>query len=707
MRSLNRVHSWTTVRVELIHVNDISMDSITVKIERLPGRMGFFTSIFSSSAISYRLTKDRMNHTGRRKLPIASGTFFAATSEQMVACVRAALTIGAMAIFPATALAQTSGLITVGPFPGGTTTTPNAVTGDGSLVVGSADISGGASRAFLWTPAAGMVNLGVLNAGINSFAYGVNSNGTVVVGEATDGVAGNALRAYRWTQSTGMVSLGVLPGGGNTSTATAVNGNGTVVVGYAQLGPLGSPQAFRWTQAQGMVSLGRLNNGGVSQANAVSSDGSVVVGRSQDGAVGVSVHPERAFRWTQSTGMVSLGVLSGGFTSNAMAVSGDGSIVVGNADVPGANRAFRWTQADGMVNLGVLNAGTNSLAYGVSSDGAVVVGQATDGAANNVNRAFRWTQSTGMQSVETWLRANGIRVATDITSSASGVSADGSVVVGQLANNLGFIARVSPTGSGLISLQDVSTSLSGNNAASVQAASLGELVLNGAHSRPLAHRVASGRSCAWASGDFGRDDHESRDGRIGLAEVGGCHGFSPDLQASISVGQSWSRQNLVFNGASDARANYGIAELLGRVTDGLWASSAVLYQSGNIDAQRGYLNAGAQDFSRGRPGVHTTALRVRVDWDDAAHLGKATVTPYADVTYVRSEIDTYTETGGGFPARFDARTEKDTELHLGTDVAYPLSSNTTLRGRLEAAHRFETTGASNNGTMRMYGRSLM
>jgi probable HAF family extracellular repeat protein len=582
------------------------------------------------------------------------------------------------------------------------------------------------------------MDLGVLGTGHESFANAVSSDGSVVVGRASDATADDVSRAFRWTQATGIVSLGRL-NGGKGSAAFGVSGDGSVVVGTAWDGIANDSRAFRWTQAGGMTSLGCLNDGGnalagcYSAANGVSGDGSVVVGFSSDGRRTDRVLGLRAFRWTQAAGMVSLGALNGQTDSVARGVSSDGSVVVGESWtttlVPGVGsvyspyRAFRWTQSSGMANLGVLNGGSMSLANAVSANGNVVVGQADDGAAGGARRAFRWTQGSGMQTVETWLRSNGVSVPAAITNNANGVNADGSVVVGETTNHSAFIARVTPAsdggqpdrqggsgsggqpdrqgsfGSGLVTLQDLSTSLSGNSSAPSQAAAVGSLALNGNHSRPLAHRVGPGESCFWTGGDVGRNDHEDRGGRFGLGEITGCHRFESGIQGSLSVGASSSRENLPFNGDSKARGTYGVAEILGRVYGNLWATGSLFYLSGDINANRGYLNAGTQDFSRGRPGMQSTALRLRLDWENAAELARTQLTPYVDVSHANNHIEGYTETGGGFPVRFDPRAEKVTELRVGTDALHPISSKVTFVGRVEAAHRFEKTGASTSGTV--------
>src|ERR1039457_3761262 len=100
-------------------------------------------------------------------------------------------------------------------------------------------------------------------------------------------------------------------GVGSNSVAKGVSADGQVVVGWS------NSQAFRWTQTNGMETLGLLGGGTYSFAYAASMDGAVIVGQAGPG--------QKAFRWTAATGMVGLG--SGSLYANA--VSWDGQISVG------------------------------------------------------------------------------------------------------------------------------------------------------------------------------------------------------------------------------------------------------------------------------------------------------------------------------------------------------------------------------------------
>jgi len=236
--------------------------------------------------------------------------------------------------------------------------------------------------------------------------------------------------------------LGFLPGPITFSTAAGVNADGTVVVGEGLTIP-SHGQAFRWTAASGMVGLGFLPGRDFSTANGVNADGKVVVGSSARFRL---PPPVQAFRWTAATGMVGLGFLPGDNESLANGVNADGTVVVGQAnDASGHGQAFRWTAETGMVGLDFLPGGTSSNANGVNASGKVVVGQALD--ASGANQAFRWTRATRMQSVLTLLLAAKVVTMTGWQlRSANGVSADGTVIVGDGVDPLGqsqaWIARL-------------------------------------------------------------------------------------------------------------------------------------------------------------------------------------------------------------------------------------------------------------------------
>lgn len=113
--------------------------------------------------------------------------------------------------------------------------------------------------------------------------------------------------------------------------------------------------------------------------------------------------------------------------------------------------------------------------------------------------------------------------------------------------------------------------------------------------------------------------------------------------------------------------------------------------------QRGYLNAGTHATSSGEPDVDTWAVRARLDWENAASIAGAGITPYADLSYSEAKLAAYTETGGGFPARFDARKDKAAELRVGANATKPLGADLKLIGTLEATHRFQKEGDQTTG----------
>lgn len=255
--------------------------------------------------------------------------------------------------------------------------------------------------------AVGITALGGLpGGGGGSYGAGISADGNVVVGYAS---AGNYSQAIIWTRSGGMVGLGYMPGATYNGTyAYAASADGTVVVGAGKT-TYWTGEAFRWTAATGIVRLGLLPGGSAfpnanSFANAVSADGAVLVGWSA-----TTNGSNRAFRWTEATGMVGLDVLPDCTASGARGMSADGGVVVGFAKIPMIPTPCRWTQADGMAVLQPTLRGADNEAYAVSADGNTIVGSTS-------TEAFRWTKAVGSAAM------GGMR--------ANAISADGSVAVG-------------------------------------------------------------------------------------------------------------------------------------------------------------------------------------------------------------------------------------------------------------------------------------
>jgi len=273
----------------------------------------------------------------------------------------------------------------------GTDSRATAVSADGAVVVGYNTTAGGVtSRAFRWTSGAGMVDLGTLG-GSDSIANDVSADGGVVVGYGY--LAGNAaFHAFRWANGAiggvagnpQMYDLGTL--GGTNSWAAGVSSDGTVVVGTGYITGNAAYHTFRWTAGTGMVDLGTLG-GTSSYASGVSADGAVVVG----GSFIIGDVATHAFRWTGGV-MSDLGTL-GGRDSDAWGASADGGVVVGQSGITGnvATHAFRWTQAGGMQDVAAWLAGagvtlpagwTLTRANSVTDDGTVLVGFGDNPAGN-------------------------------------------------------------------------------------------------------------------------------------------------------------------------------------------------------------------------------------------------------------------------------------------------------------------------------------
>lgn len=117
--------------------------------------------------------------------------------------------------------------------------------------------------------------------------------------------------------------------------AADVSGDGSVIVGTLR-SLQGGDQAFVWSETAGATRLEYLPDTNDNGATGVSDDGRVVIGTSNYLKRGSPVENQipdeatRSFRWTADGGMEDLGFVAETDSIKANALSGDGSVIVGD-----------------------------------------------------------------------------------------------------------------------------------------------------------------------------------------------------------------------------------------------------------------------------------------------------------------------------------------------------------------------------------------
>jgi len=161
--------------------------------------------------------------------------------------------------------------------PSGTSEILTAAAGD--YVVGQGPTFG--ANAFRWSPQGGRESLGSIAPGPyipqnQSSANALSSDGSFIVGTAIvipSGLTTSVGTPYRWTPQTGMQPLLRLDGSALAGTANDVSADGSVITGYAILDGSGR-SFFRWTEATGYQFFTALNSAGFGR---ISGDGSTII----------------------------------------------------------------------------------------------------------------------------------------------------------------------------------------------------------------------------------------------------------------------------------------------------------------------------------------------------------------------------------------------------------------------------------------------
>lgn len=250
-----------------------------------------------------------------------------------------------------------------------------------------------------------------------------------------------------------------------------------------------------------------------------------------------------------------------------------------------------------------------------------------------------------------------------------------------------------------LTLADVQASLLSTGAGIQSSLSSVSTLVNGAHSRPMSRRVAKGEKTFWVAGDWGNDNHDGRDGTTGLAELGIGYNFGP-AQINLSFGKTWADQDLVHGGDLDVDGKYLMIEGILPVSqeNGVYATLGAYRHWADADIRRGYLNMGSREVSTASPDSRSWGARARLDWENAFTVQSTRFSPYVDLWHTRTKLDSYTESGGSFAARFDSRDDDVTEMRLGTNAALPIeNTGFELVANLEYTRRFDGSADGTTG----------
>jgi uncharacterized membrane protein len=286
-----------------------------------------------------------------------------------------------------------------------------ALSGDGLTAAGFCERTTGLVGV-TWRAQTGLQPLQIPAGSTYVIGQAVNGDGSIVAGHKKN-ASGQSLLPTKWVNG---VPTSLDNPMGNAE-ARALSSDGSIIAGLSYNGT--TPQAARWTSS-GMQPLGTL--GGHSLGMAISANGSVIVGDAVVTGLG-----DRAYRWTAATGMVALSSPQFWLGTHASGTNAAGDVIVGWAEV---GYAFRWTLSGGMENLGTIGGAARSLA--VSADGETIVGLAqVFGPQVSGPHATLWTRATGMIDLNTYLPTLGVDLTGLTLTQCNAISADGKTIVGE------------------------------------------------------------------------------------------------------------------------------------------------------------------------------------------------------------------------------------------------------------------------------------
>lgn len=313
-----------------------------------------------------------------------------------------------------------------------------AISGDGTTIVGYCEDSALPERAFRWK--AGAIE-SLDDEGLGSAAYGVSANGQVIVGSVTrtDDFDGNTPEPAAWTNSVLEVYLSDADRNNATtdspSVLTDVSASGTIAIGVTGANGLAYWDVTSATlYGPEPVTLWFAPYGG--EMNAISDAGTTMTGNYG------SPSSHSAVYWTEAGGKDGLTTLA--VTGNVPAgLSADGSTVVGRSN----NQAVVWSSPEETPEL----LGAAGTAVAASADGGLIVGVGDLGGAGNEPFITDRTDLVGLTQA---LLDAGVTLTGWTLTHVTDISSDGTRLVGSGKNPDGVVQafRVDLSDTGIVGL---------------------------------------------------------------------------------------------------------------------------------------------------------------------------------------------------------------------------------------------------------------
>ena len=480
-----------------------------------------------------------------------------------------------------------------------------------------------------------ITDLGTLrsdNSGI-SHPFGFNSDSSIVVG-SSDWDGGIRVRATVWSGSNWATKteLGTLKSDNTgSSVARGANGDGSVVFGFSDWDGDGNSRAAVWSGSgwATKTNLGtlRTDNTGGSDAIAISSDGSVIVGSAD------SDRSQRATVWSGSgwATKTDLGTLKSDNSgeSSAWAASGDGSVVGGSAENnDGDQRATVWSGSgwNTKTDLGTLRTDNSGVSRvnAFSSDGKFALGLADND--NGDYHAVVWNlRSLNIRPTDT----------ANTRASLSLLSADTASLLAQRAR-------------------------AAENLLGGCRADGGKFCYSAGYRRDIGHG-ASSRGADFAFG----------------------YGISDNFDAAVSLAVPARAEE---NGSHRLKSGVGIG-LSARLHNGAgwYAVPAAAFETDKTRIRRPHLNGTESPENTVRTKGRAYSLTAGRDYGTS---GEKTLGWYAALRRTEAERPSYSEDAGlSFPFAYGAAKLKETSLAAGIKGRLPLTGKLAWYGNAEVAQR--------------------